>query len=257
MRRPAMMRISRMPGLREFSKPTVLASFLASALFGAMLLATTSAALADPPCQGLGAPTTTQTKCLTAVQIPGNPLRSFDISWVNPDRAEYYLAERSNAAIVVIDTRHLTFKRLIGGFVGIKNNANGTVNNNISGPDGVVTRGRWLYAGDGDSTLKVIDLDAPNASAIKQTIKTGGTTRVDEMALNTGGTLLLAANNAEDPPFGTLFRANGDAGTSATSIIARIQVDNAIVPAGPGLSIEQPGWEPRTRRFYTSIPQIA
>src|SRR6267143_601903 len=100
-------------------------------------------------CTGPGAPTTTQTKCLTAIQIPGNPLRSFDISWVNPDRAEYYLAERSNAAIVVIDTRHLTFKRLIGGFVGIKNNANGTVNNNISGPDGVVTRGRWLYAGDG------------------------------------------------------------------------------------------------------------
>src|SRR5438309_7768846 len=195
-----MMRISRMPKLRGCSKATVLVSVFATALFAAVLLAIPGAALAA--CTGPGAPTNTDTRCLTAIQIPGNPLRSFDISWVNPDRAEYYLAERSNAAIVVIDTRHLTFKRLIGGFVGIKNNANGTVNNNISGPDGVVTRGRWLYAGDGDSTLKVIDLDAPNASAIKQTIKTGGTTRRDDMALNTGGTLLLAANNAEDPPFG-------------------------------------------------------
>jgi len=44
------------------------------------------------------------------------------------------------------------------------------VNNNKSGPDGVTAHGRWLYAGDGDSTLKVIDLDAPPALALKQTI---------------------------------------------------------------------------------------
>src|SRR5207302_6535854 len=228
-------------------------------LVGAGALATSGAAFAA--CTGPGAPTNTETKCLTAVQLPegSDPLRSYDISWVNPYRAEYYLADRSNASIDIIDTHHRPFKRFLGKrqFVGVKLNANGTVNNDISGPDGVVTHGRWLYAGDGDSTLKVIDLDAPNVSAIKQTIKTGGTTRVDEMALNTGGTLLLAANNAEDPPFGTLFSANGNAGTSATSIIARIVIDNAIVPKGEGLSIEQPVWEPRTQRFYTSVPQIA
>ena len=71
---------------------------VASMLFGAGSLATSGAALADP-CTGPGAPTTTQTQCLTAVQIPGNPLRSYDISWVNPNRAEYYLADRSNAGI--------------------------------------------------------------------------------------------------------------------------------------------------------------
>src|SRR5262249_58884242 len=174
----------------------------------------TSAAIAAP-CTGPGAPTTTQTKCLTAVQIPGNPLRSFDISWVNPNRAEYYLADRSNAGIDVINTQTVMFKRTIPGFVGIKLNPNGTVNNNISGPDGVVSHGRWLYAGDGDSTLKVIDLNAPNKSAIKQSVPTGGTTRVDEMALTTDGKLLLAANNAEDPPFGTVFRANGDQSVSS------------------------------------------
>src|SRR5258707_12686392 len=77
------------------------------------------------PCTGPGAPTTTQTKCLTAVQIPGNPLRSFDISFVNPDRAEYYLADRSNAGIDIIDTQHNTFKRRLTGFVGIVLNAMG------------------------------------------------------------------------------------------------------------------------------------
>jgi hypothetical protein len=42
-----------------------------------------------------------------------------------------------------------------------------------------------------------------------------------------------------------------------TAIIARVMVDNSIVPAGFGLSLEQPSWDPATKRFYTSIPIIA
>ncbi len=111
---------------------TRLATLLvASTLFGAVSLTTSGAALAVP-CTGPGAPTNTQTKCLTAVQIPGNPLQSYDISWVDPDRAEYYLADRSNSGIDVISTYNLTFKRTIGGFVGAKFNATGAVNNAIS-----------------------------------------------------------------------------------------------------------------------------
>ena len=246
--------------LARFSSRTRLAAtFAASALLGAGALATSGTALAA--CMGLGAPTTTETKCLTAVQIPGNPLRSYDISWVNPHRAEYYLADRSNAGVDLIDTQTLTFKRTIGGFVGVKlRNAgqpNEAVNNDISGPDGVVSHGHWLYAGDGDSTLKVIDLDAPNAFAIKQTIPTGGTKRVDEMALTSDGELLLTANNADDPPFGTLFAANGDRNVSNVQMLAKINIDPAIVPSGAGLSIEQPAWDPTTRRFYVSVPVIA
>src|SRR5438128_10227799 len=193
----------------RFSSRTRLAATLAaSALLGAASLATSGAALAA--CMGPGAPTTTETKCLTAVQIPGHPLRSYDISWVNPHRAEYYLADRSNASIDIIDTHHLTFKRRLSGFVGIVLNSAGTaVNNDKSGPDGVVTHGRWLYAGDGDSTLKVFDLDGPNALA-QAPLFTGGTTRGDEMALTTDGELLLTVNNAEDPPYANLFQANGD-----------------------------------------------
>lgn len=85
-------------------------------------------------------PLTTQTKCLTAVVIPGNPLRSFDISFVNPDRDEYYFADRSNASVDVIDTETLKFKRFLGGFVGVKiNTTTGAVDNNHSGLDGVAT----------------------------------------------------------------------------------------------------------------------
>jgi hypothetical protein len=230
---------------------------MAATLFGVAALVIAGPAL-SAPCQGPGAPSNTQTKCLTAILIPGSPVISFDISWVNPQRGEYYLSDRSNAGIDIIDTRHLMFERTIGGFVGIVlNGAKTAVDNNHSGPDGVTSHGRWLYAGDGNSTLKVIDLDSHNPNPITQTISTGGTTRLDEMALTTDGKMLIAANNAEDPPFATLFAANGDSPFSTVSKITTISVDPSIIPAGFGLSLEQPAWDPKTQRFYTSIPIIA
>src|SRR5438876_5513707 len=234
----------------RFSHRTSLAAIVAAPLLvGAGALATSGAALAA--CTGPGAPSNTETKCWTAVQIPGNPLRSYDISWVNPHRAEYYLADRSNAGIDIIDTHHLAFKRRLGGFVGVKLNANGTVNNDISGPDGVVTHGRWLYAGDGDSTLKVFDLDGADAPA-QAPLKTGGKFRVDEMALTTDGELLLTVNNADDPPFATLFAANGDRNHSSVRELSHITINAVLFPDTPG--IEQPAWDPKTKRFYVSVP---
>ena len=239
----------------RFSSRNSIAAMLAAPVFGAASLAASGGALATSPCQGPGAPSNTETRCLTAVQIPGNPLRSYDISWVNPHRAEYYLGDRSNAAIDVIDTRNLTFKRFVGKglFVGVKLNGAGTaVDNDHSGPDGVVSHGRWLYAGDGNSTLKVFDLDAPDASALKQTLSTGGAARVDEMALTTDGGMLLTVNNADDPPFANLFLANGDGNHSSVQEVTKITIDPVAFPGTPG--IEQPTWDPTTRRFYVSVP---
>jgi len=224
----------------------------AAVAFGAAFLALSGAAFGA--CTGPGAPANTETKCLTAVQIPGKPLRSYDISWVNPQRGEYYLADRSNAAIDIIDTRHLTFKRFLGQglFVGAKLNGAGTaVNNDISGPDGVVTHGRWLYAGDGDSTLKVFDLDGPNALA-QPALSTGGTTRVDEMALTSDGEMLLTVNNAEEPPYANLWAANGDRNHSSVRMLSKITIDPVLFPGTP--AIEQPTWDPTTQRFYVSVP---
>jgi hypothetical protein len=238
--------------LVSYFSGTVFSGAVASAVLGAAALTPAAAA----PCTGPGAPATPQTKCLTAIAIPGVAIRSFDISWVNPFRAEYYLGDRSSTGVDVIDTRTLTYKRTITGFKGVVLNSNGTVNNNLSGPAGVTSHGRWLYAGDGDSTLKVIDLDAP-ANPIKQIISTGGKFRVDEMALTTDGKLLIAANNADDPTFATLFAANGDNAVSNVTAIIKISVDPTILPPGFGLSLEQPAWDPTTKRFYTSVPLIA
>ena len=207
------------------------------------------------PCAGPGAPATTVTRCLTAIEIPGNPLRSYDISWVDSKRGEYYLGDRSNAGIDVIDIKTMKFKRTIGGFVGAILKPNGTIDNQHSGPDGVVSHGRWLYAGDGDSTLKVIDLDS--TPPIKASIATGGKSRLDELDVTSDGKFILAANNAEDPTYATLFSGNGDDATNSVKIIAKIVIQDSIVPKGAELALEQPAWDPHTKRFYTSIPVIA
>jgi hypothetical protein len=225
-----------------------------------------TASLSAAPCTGPGAPSTTETKCLTAVKIPGNAIRSFDISSVNSslNLNQYYLSDRSNAGIDVVNAVSNTFTLRLTGFVGVVLSSSGTVNNTLSGPNGVTSHGVWVYGGDGNSTLKVFNLVSPPTVtsgvpgiAPAQSIFTGGMFRVDEMSLNPDGTFLLAANNVDDPPFATLFAANGDSAVSNVSIITKITVDPTIIPPGFGLSLEASTWEPTTQRFYNSIPIIA
>lgn len=231
----------------------VVRKLLAAALFSFLL----SGVQLDAACTGPGAPTDTQTRCVTAIQIPGKPLRSSGGSSADPKRAEYYLSDQSNAGVDVIDTRTLTFMRRLGGFVGAVLNSQGVVNRAVSGPNGVTAHGRWLYAGDGDSTLKVFDLRQPTATALQASIPTGGLTRVTGLALSKDGTLLLAANDSADPPFLTLFQANGDNNFNGAKILSKVEISNVIIPAGSGLAIEQSVWDPQTQRFYVSVPVIA
>src|ERR1700731_2607795 len=161
----------------DFKSLTYLSGALPLALFGAMAASTPAAAFCQGPGAQTTAQTTAQTRCVAAIALP-TPLQSWDISWVNPQRAEYYLGDRSNNAIDIIDTEHLTFKRSLGQglFQGTKFTGTGAVNSSVSGPNGVVTHGRWVYAGDGDSSLKVLDLDSPPLAALKATVSTGDPT---------------------------------------------------------------------------------
>src|SRR5437867_10267906 len=85
---------------------------------------------------------------LTTIPVPG--LVVFDISWVDPDTQLYYLADRSNAAIDVIDARRDVFVGQIKP-TGTQAFKGFTGNNNTSGPNGVVVSGRWLFVTDANS----------------------------------------------------------------------------------------------------------
>src|SRR5436190_793928 len=90
---------------------------------------------------------------IALITVPGAPLTSFDISVVERSSQTYYLADRSNKAVDIFDASSNTFETRVAGFVGF------TGNNDTSGPNGIVVlhdRGE-VWAGDGNSTVKVID----------------------------------------------------------------------------------------------------
>src|SRR5882724_3931892 len=124
---------------------------LFGALTGALLI--TGTALADDAEDRLN--------LVTTITVPGG-LTGFDISFVDPVLDLYVLADRTNAAVDFFDTRTSTFIDRVGGkgvFAGIVRDANGAPINDLSGPDGVVVVDRReVWAGDGDSTVKVIDI---------------------------------------------------------------------------------------------------
>src|SRR5260221_731294 len=162
---------------------------------GAVSLAISGAALAEDRDRDAGA-----VKLLATVPIPGMQMKAFDISWVDADTQLYYLADRSNAAIDVVDAKRNVFVRQIhGGFHGF------TGNNDTSGPNGVVVAGHWLFVTDAPSRVVTIDL---RTDQIVGSVFTGGAAglRADELAYDPEDGLILAVNNADEPPFGTLIQ---------------------------------------------------
>jgi DNA-binding beta-propeller fold protein YncE len=175
------------------------------------------------------------------ITIPGEKLLGWDISFVDQASERYFLADQSNRGVDIFDSKENKYLGRVGGFVG-RVTENGKPNRDKSGPDGVIATGDQAWAGDGDSTLKFIDL---KTMKITDTIATGGTTRVDEMAYDPRDEVLIAVNNAEDPPFVTLFSTKPD-----HRVLGKILFSNATDGA------EQPAFNPGDGFFYVSIPEI-
>jgi hypothetical protein len=194
----------------------------------------------------------------TANVQPGGAFSSFDISFADPVTGNIFVADRSNASVDIFSGSSLTFLGRATGFTGQQ------ATTSVSGADGVLTvtsgGATTLYAGDGNSTLKVFNATNPAAPVLLQSILTGGTTRVDEMAYSPSSNQVLAANNAETPAYGNLFSTtNGHPPVALT-------VSPIIVPASQGGiaggGMEQPAWNPQTTTmggasFWVSIPQLA
>jgi hypothetical protein len=196
------------------------------------------------------------------VDVQGHGLGAFDISFVDPQLAYYILADRTNASVDLLRSDSAIFIGRIGSpcpagnpaphfcFQGVARHPDGTANNALSGPDGVViVDSKEIWAGDGDSRIKVIDLAS---RSFITTISTGGKFRVDEMAYDSHDHLLAAANNADTPPFVTIFNTSNK--TIKGKLVFQTGSPNANVDAQNG--IEQPAWSPFTGLFYVSVPQV-
>ena len=193
------------------------------------------------------------------IDVGGNGLGAFDISFVDPKIELYVLSDRTNASVDLIDSEDASFMGRVGAVCPAGNPAphfcfqgvvlvNGVANNNLSGPDGVVIVGhKEIWAGDGDSRIKIIDVVT---QSFVTTISTGGTARVDEMADDPRDHILAAANNADTPPFITFFD------TVHKTILGKLTFTTAGAGVDAENGIEQSQWSRDTGLFYVSVPQV-
>jgi hypothetical protein len=189
----------------------------------------------------------------TAIQAPGgNPLVSFDISWVDPGLNKYFLADRSNNQIDVVNPTGNSITAIAHGtFAGVQ------ADNDHSGPDGVLTVHQAnapteLWVGDSPGKVWVLNaLTGADILGAGKFISVGGTTRADELCYDSQDHLIMIASPAEDPPYVTFIST---AGPNAYQVVAQLKFDgkNGTVPAAGGL--EQCGWSPKTGLFYQNVP---
>jgi DNA-binding beta-propeller fold protein YncE len=171
------------------------------------------------------------------LQVPGAPLASFDIGFVNSGGV-YALSDRSNAALDFFDAATGRFLGRATGFKGYSPAAGF----DEAGPNGVVAVGRdQFWAGDGDSTVKAVDLRTRKVIA---SIPTGGKKRADELTYDPRDHLIVAVNNADDPPFVTFIS------TRTRQVVGRLALKRASDGA------EQPVWNPASGLIYLSIPSL-
>jgi hypothetical protein len=223
------------------------------------------------------------------VPIPGYPLKSFDIGYVDVKNHVYLLADRSNQAIDIIDTKTNTFLhqyRATPAFAG----AITAPPANASGPNGVIVingkvnchnfdppyntknckpnlersliwatdgptpavGGCRAFPGPGCSSIKILDLAT---GATVKVLKTQGILRTDELCYNPdpNNPYVLTAN--DDPVFDNFIQFwRWDTFELVETISLRGGEPNTGPFPGTANGIEQCQWNPRQNAFYLSIP---
>ena len=192
------------------------------------------------------------------IQVPvsgqgANTFFSFDISWNDPVLNKFFLADRNNKAIDVVDAATLQITQFVNpGYAGF------TGNNDTSGPDGVLTANNHTELWVGDSPGKVWVLNA-TTGAVKtlpggasNPISVGGTTRADELCYSPADNLIMIASPGEDPPFVTFIS------TTTYRIVSKLPFDGSAASGGLKATngLEQCGYSPVTGRFYQNVPEV-
>ena len=223
----------------------------------------------------------TPLKLIGVIPVPGNPIISADIAWVDPGTEAYYLADRSNAGVDIIDVETNFYVGRVGGMVGVVGAADGTTANNGSGPNGVVvTPGRRLWAGDGNDTLVVADVnpDSPTFLNILKSINLAVTDpsspsfcddgtknghwcgRADEIGYDTRHHVILIATPGPRSP--KVTATCNHCLVDPYAMLVSADPPYAILktfsfPVANAGGLEQPLWDPGLNRFWLTVPGTA
>lgn len=181
--------------------------------------------------------------------VKGSPTNygpyGFDISWVDNSTQKYYLTDRTNNAIDLVDAATDTFI----GFIG-KGQSTGTRPcpghpmdlRHCAGPNGIVTDDLGhVWAGDGAGNIIEADATKPSTDIIRK-IPTGGKFRVDELAYDPIEKILMTSNDGDAPPFLTFILVTDG------SVLGHYYYPKEQD------GMEQPVWDRDTGGFYQNVP---
>ena len=214
------------------------------------------------------------------ITVPGKPITSADIAWVDPATERYYFADRSNSGVDIIDVENHLWVGRVAGMAGPLTSGGGTATTNGPGPNGVlVTPNRRLWAGDGNSTVQIADVDpdSPTYLSLLKTVSTAipacdtatplgtGTVghwcgRADELGYDPKDHVILIANNAPlsptricPTPTNPTAHCLIDPYATFISATPPYTVLGTITFAGAG-GLEQPVWDAALGKFWVTVP---
>jgi hypothetical protein len=185
-----------------------------------------------------------ETTLKTVIPVPNATATNgfyYDGSHVDASRRLYYLGDRSAKGIDIVDiASNKVIAQVTGMFVGQIFNGE-KLNNNISGPNALEMVGsNELWAGDGDSTIKVIDLDTRTLIA---TISTGGKARTDFVVHDPDHHIVLATNKNDAPPFVSFVNP------ASRKVIAKLEIQ--------AKSLDGVVYDPGHKRYLISVGATA
>src|SRR5258708_21716401 len=158
---------------------------------------------------------------------------SFDFATIDPSTTTLYLADRTHKGVDIISLANEKYVSTITGFIGLRKSDD-------SGPNGVllVPDANQLWATDGDSTVKIIDLATKTVVA---SISLGGKKRGDDLAYDPQDKLVVIGSDAEETPYLTFI-----------SVPDRKVLGTLQYPGAGG--VEGILWSQAKGAFYVSIP---
>lgn len=168
------------------------------------------------------------------VVLPGETIADIGIMAIDPASGLGYLADKTNSSVVVFDTKTDKFVVRIPGFTGR------TKDGDLAGPNGVVVVKGEVWASDGDSTIKVIDI---KTGKVTETFSTGGKKRGNGMAYAEDIGVVIVANSNDDPPYLSFVSAE-----PGHKILAKIPIPESAE------NLERSVYHAPSRMFYTAIP---
>ncbi|MFN2461116.1 MAG: YncE family protein [Candidatus Velthaea sp.] len=170
----------------------------------------------------------------TVIKVPNvgpGPGFDFDNGLLDPATDTYYLADRTNKSVTIVNAKTNAIIGQVGGFIGQ------LASNAVSGPNGLgIVPGNRMYATDGNSTIKVIDL---NTHTIIKTFATGGTKRTDAVVFDPDDNIVLVTNKNEAIPFVSFIDPTTD------TIVAKTQI--------PSTQLDAALYDPTLKKFLITV----